>query len=164
VEIDLLFDTDRDGTPDYVGFTAELSLPSGAFAADGRNAFFVGPLAGPYSAFFFTSHATNSANTVLTMCGSQIGVTSLGQQINVDAYTYDNYFTGFELSKIEGMSTVLGAPRFDVDVGSGVVPARGSLNTTIYRFSAPADVTDSGILLHYSFAPEGREASAIIVR
>jgi len=164
VEIDLLFDTNRDGTPDYVGFTAELSLPSGAFAADGRNAFFVGPLAGPYSAFFFTSHATNSANTVLTMCGSQIGVTSLGQQINVDAYTYDNYFTGFELSKIEGMSTVLGAPRFDVDVGSGVVPARGSLNTTIYRFSAPADVTDSGILLHYSFAPEGREASAIIVR
>lgn len=164
VEIDLLFDTNRDGTPDYVGFTAELSLPSGAFAADGRNAFFVGPLSGPYSAFFFTSHATNSANTVLTMCGSQIGVAGLGQQINVDAYTYDNYFTGFELSKIEGMSTVLGAPRFDIDVGSGVVPANGSLNTTIYRFNAPADVTDSGILLQYSFAPGGREASAIIVR
>ncbi|WP_287156676.1 S8 family serine peptidase [Chloroflexus sp.] len=164
VEIDLLFDTNRDGTPDYVGFTAELSLPSGAFAADGRNAFFVGPLSGPYSAFFFTGHATNSANTVLTMCGSQIGVAGLGQQINVDAYTYDNYFTGFELSKIEGMSTVLGAPRFDIDVGSGVVPANGSLNTTIYRFNAPADVTDSGILLQYSFAPGGREASAIIVR
>ncbi|WP_322817044.1 S8 family peptidase [Chloroflexus sp.] len=164
VEIDLLFDTNRDGTPDYVGFTAELSLPSGAFAADGRNAFFVGPLSGPYSAFFFTSHATNSANTVLTMCGSQIGVAGLGQQINVDAYTYDNYFTGFELSKIEGMSTVLGAPRFDIDVGSGVVPANGSLDTTIYRFNAPADVTDSGILLQYSFAPGGREASAIIVR
>ncbi|MGQ9481141.1 S8 family serine peptidase [Chloroflexus sp.] len=164
VEIDLLFDTNRDGTPDYVGFTAELSQPSGAFAADGRNAFFVGPLSGPYSAFFFTDHATNSANTVLTMCGSQIGVAGLGQQINVDAYTYDNYFTGFELSKIEGMSTVLGAPRFDIDVGSGVVPANGSLNTTIYRFNAPADVTDSGILLRYSFAPGGREASAIIVR
>lgn len=164
VEIDLLFDTNRDGTPDYVGFTAELSLPSGAFAADGRNAFFVGPLSGPYSAFFFTGHATNSANTVLTMCGSQIGVTSLRQQINVDAYTYDNYFTGFELSKIEGMSTVLGAPRFAIDVGSSVVPANGSLNTTIYRFNAPADVTDSGILLQYSFAPGGREASAIIVR
>lgn len=164
VEIDLLFDTNRDGTPDYVGFTAELSLPSGAFAADGRNAFFVGPLSGPYSAFFFTGHATNSANTVVTMCGSQIGVNALGQQINVDAYTYDNYFTGFELSKIEGMSTVLGAPRFDIDVGSGVVPANGSLNTTIYRFNAPADVTDSGILLQYSFAPGGREASAIIVR
>ncbi|MGQ9613966.1 S8 family serine peptidase [Chloroflexus sp.] len=164
VEIDLLFDTNRDGTPDYVGFTAELSLPSGAFAADGRNAFFVGPLSGPYSAFFFTDHATNSANTVLTMCGSQIGVAGLGQQINVDAYTYDNYFTSFELSKIEGMSTVLGAPRFDIDVGSGVVPANGSLTTTIYRFNAPADVTDSGILLQYSFAPGGREASAIIVR
>ncbi|MDW8405905.1 S8 family peptidase [Chloroflexus sp.] len=160
VEIDLLFDTNRDGTPDYVGYTAEV----GTFASDGRNAFFVGPLSGPYSAFFFTSHATNSTNTVLTLCGSQIGVTALGQQINVAAYTYDNYFTGLELSKIEGMSTVLGAPRFDIDVGSGVVPANGTLNTTVYRFSAPADVTDSGILLQYSFAPGGREASAIIVR
>ncbi|WP_298820131.1 S8 family serine peptidase [Chloroflexus sp.] len=160
VEIDLLFDTNRDGVPDYVGFTSEV----GSFASDGRNAFFVGPLAGPYNAFFFTSHSTNSANTVLTLCGSQIGVTALGQQINIDAYVYDNYFTGFELSKIEGMSTVLGAPRFDIDIGSGVVPASGSLNTTVYRFDAPADVTDSGILLQYSFAPAGREASAIIVR
>ncbi|ACL25431.1 S8 family serine peptidase [Chloroflexus aggregans] len=160
VEIDLLFDTNRDGTPDYVGYTAEV----GSFASDGRNAFFVGPVGGPYSAFFFTSHATNSTNTVVTLCGSQIGVTALGQQINVDAYTYDNYFTGFELSKIEGMSTVLGAPRFDIDIGSGVVPANGSLTTTVYRFNAPSDVTDSGILLQYSFAPAGREASAIIVR
>ncbi|MGC8951152.1 hypothetical protein [Chloroflexus sp.] len=160
VEIDLLFDTDRNGTPDYVGYTAEV----GNFASDGRNAFFVGPVGGPYSAFFFTAHATNSANTVLTLCGSQIGVASLGQQINVDAYTYDNYFTGFELSKIEGISTVLGAPRFDIDTGSGVVPANGSLTTTVYRFNAPSDVTDSGILLQYSFAPAGREASAIIVR
>lgn len=160
VEIDLLFDTNRDGVPDYVGYTAEV----GSFASDGRNAFFVGPIGGPYTAFFFTGHATNSTNTVLTLCGSQIGVTALGQQINVDAYTYDNYFTGFELSKIEGMSTVLGAPRFDIDTGSGVVPAGGSLNTTVYRFSAPADVTDSGILLQYSFAPGGREASAITVR
>ncbi|WP_299643312.1 S8 family serine peptidase [uncultured Chloroflexus sp.] len=160
VEIDLLFDTNRDGTPDYVGYTAEV----GSFASDGRNAFFVGPLSGPYSAFFFTNHATNSTNTVVTLCGSQIGVTALGQQINVAAYTYDNYFTGLELSKIEGMSTVLGAPRFDIDIGSGVVPANGTLNTTVYRFNAPADVTDSGILLQYSFAPGGREASAIIVR
>ncbi len=160
VEIDILFDVNRDGVPDFVGFTSEI----GTFASDGRNAFFVGPIGGTGTAFFFTGHATNSSNTVLTMCGSQIGVTSLGQQINVDVYVYDNYFTGFELSKIEGMSTVLGAPRFAIDVGAGVVPANGSLDTTVYRFSAPADVTDAGILLQYSFAPGGREASAIIVR
>ncbi len=165
VEIDLLFDTNRDGTPDFVGFTAEV----GAFASSGQNAFFVGPLAGPYTAFFFTAHPTNSANTIVTICGSQIGGVSLGQQINVDAYVYDNYFTGNELSYIDGMSTVIGAPRY-VDSfylspsGFGTVPASGSTSLNIFSTGSTATTTESGILLMFYYAPSGNEARAIKVR
>ncbi|WP_157042631.1 hypothetical protein [Roseiflexus castenholzii] len=165
VEFDLLFDTNRDGTPDYIGFTSEV----GTFASSGQNAFFVGPPAGPFRAFFFTEHPTNSANTIVTICGEQIGVTSPGQQINVDAYVYDNYFTGNELSSIDGMSTVIGAPRY-VDsfylspLGFGTAPGGGSTSLRIFTTGSTATTTESGILLMFSYGPSGNEARAIKVR
>lgn len=160
VEFDLVFDTNRDGTPDYIGFTSEI----GAFAQSGQNAFFVGPPAGPFRASFFTEHPTNSANTIVTVCGEQIGVTAPGQQINVDAYVYDNYFSGNLLSYIDGMSTVIGAPRYVDSVGFGTVPANGSLPITISSASSTATTTESGILLMFSYGPFGNEARAIKVR
>ncbi len=161
VEIDLVFDTNRDGRPDYVGFTAEL----GSFASTGQNLFFVAPVgASTATAYFYTDHPTNSANTVVTICGDQIGVRSPGQQIDVSAYVYDNYFTGTELSYIEGMSTVIGAPRYVDAVGSGVVPAGGTLPLAIGATGSTATTTESGVLLMFYYAPSGNEARAITVR
>lgn len=164
VEFDLLFDTNRDGRPDYIGFTSEV----GTFASSGQNAFFVGTPAGPFQAFFFTEHPTNSANTIVTICGEQIGVTSPGQQINVDAYVYDNYFTGLDLSYIDGMSTVIGAPRyvdsFYLTSGGGTVPASGGASLQIFSTGSTATTTESGILLMFSYGPAGNEARAIKVR
>mgnify|MGYP001092452396 CR=1 FL=1 len=165
VEFDLVFDTNRDGTPDYIGFTSEVGP---TFAGDGRNAFFVGPPAGPFRAFFFTEHPTNSANTIVTICGEQIGITSPGRQINMDAYAFDNYFTGLELSYIDGMSTVIGAPRyvdsFYLTSGGGTVPASGSASLQILSTGSTATTTESGILLMFSYGPSGNEARAIKVR
>jgi hypothetical protein len=161
VSIQVDFDTNNDGTPDYSGFTSEL----GTFASSGQNLFFVGTFgSGSGSAFFYTAHQTNSANTILILCGSQIGNAQIGQQIGVSAYVYDNYFFGSELSKIEGMSTVLGAPRYVDSVGFDTVPAGGSLPMTISSTGSTADTTDSGILMLFSYGPNGNEARAVTVR
>ncbi len=161
VQFILDFDTNLDGRPDFTGFTSEV----GAFASSGQNAFFVGVAgSGSGSAFFFTDHPTNSSNTVVTICGSQIGVASPGQAIGIDAYAYDNYFTGNELSYINGMRAVIGAPRYVAIPGFGTVPASGSSSLTIAATGSTAATTESGILVMFCFAPSGNEARAIKVR
>jgi len=161
VQFILDFDINLDGTPDFTGFTSE----AGTFASSGQNAFFVGVAgSGSGSARFFTDHPTNSSNTVVTICGSQIGVASPGQAIGIDAYAYDNYFTGNELSYIDGMRAVIGAPRYVAIPGFGTVPASGSSSLTIAATGSTAATTESGILVMFSFAPSGNEARAIKVR
>jgi len=161
VQFILDFDINLDGMPDFTGFTSE----AGTFASSGQNAFFVGVAgSGSGSARFFTDHPTNSSNTVVTICGSQIGVASPGQAIGIDAYAYDNYFTGNELSYIDGMRAVIGAPRYVAIPGFGTVPASGSSSLTIAATGSTAATTESGILVMFSFAPSGNEARAIKVR
>jgi minor extracellular serine protease Vpr len=161
VQFILDFDTNLDGRPDFTGFTSEV----GAFASSGQNAFFVGVAgSGSGSARFFTDHPTNSSNTVVTICGSQIGVASPGQAIGIDAYAYDNYFTGNKLSYIDGMRAVIGAPRYVAIPGFGTVPASGSSSLTIAATGSTAATTESGILVMFYFAPSGNEARAIKVR
>lgn len=69
-------DINNDGDADFAVFNADLSLASGVFnLSDGRNVVFAQNLAtNALSAFFFTDHETNSANTVLLVCGEQIGL------------------------------------------------------------------------------------------
>lgn len=161
VQFILDFDTNLDGSPDFTGFTSEV----GTFASSGQNAFFVGVAgSGSGTAFFFTDHPTNSSNTVVTICGSQIGITAPSQTIGIDAYAYDNYFTGNELSYINGMRAVIGAPRYAASTDSGTVPASGSLSLTITATGSTAVTTEGGILVMFYFAPPGNEARAIRVR
>jgi hypothetical protein len=93
-----------------------------------------------------------------------LGVASPGQAIGIDAYAYDNYFTGNELSYIDGMRAVIGAPRYVAIPGFGTVPASGSSSLTIAATGSTAATTESGILVMFSFAPSGNEARAIKVR
>jgi hypothetical protein len=108
LEIAIKVDTNRDGTADYIAYTSELDA-STAFAADGRNVVYAGPVDGPYQAIFFTQHGTNSGAFVLSVCGEQVGLSSTdtGKLVNVDAYTIDNYFTGETTSHIAATMSVL---------------------------------------------------------
>ena len=88
-------DTDRDGTSDYIVLNRDVSFNS---VSDGRQLSWVFDLAaGSVSAFFFAEHATNTANTVLYLCGEQVGLTGTDMlRTNVDAFvvTQDFYYGG----------------------------------------------------------------------
>jgi minor extracellular serine protease Vpr len=89
------FDLDRDGTPDYAVYNRDVS--GLASLSDGRNLTYVQDLAsGDETAFFFTDHKTNSANTALVFCSEQMGVTldDLGATYDVAGFAVDYYTSG----------------------------------------------------------------------
>jgi hypothetical protein len=52
---------------------------------------------GSASAFFFAEHATNTGNTVLLICGEQIGMNAanmLATNVNMDVIAQDFYYGG----------------------------------------------------------------------
>ena len=172
-EFDL--DVDGDGSFDYAVFNADLSLASGTFnLSDGRNLTFAQNLStGSATAFFFTDHDTNSANTVLTVCASQIGgdAALLGNPIGVTALAVDIYFQGMVTDAIEGITWVPGLERYlSLLDGAllytafipGNVPAGGSANLSLLDFG-DAGGTDLGLLLLYRRgAPDDGEAATIV--
>lgn len=88
-------DVNQDGTDDYVVFNFDVSF-SGA-VSDGRQlTWAVNLTTGSASAFFFAEHATNTGNTVLYICGEQIGMNASNffQQVNAVVVTEDFYFGG----------------------------------------------------------------------
>ena len=100
-ELDL--DTNQDGVYDYAILNWDLGYPG---VGDGRNVTWVFDLAtGDGSAFFFTEHSFNSKNTVLTICGEQIGQNAANffQPMTVDALAVDIYFQGAVTDAIVGM-------------------------------------------------------------
>ena len=91
----VILDTDQDGTDDFIVFNLDLNL--GAIS-DGRQVTWVQNLAtNGLSAFFFAEHSTNTGNTVLIICGEQIGLTGtdlLSTNVDMDVFTQDFYFGG----------------------------------------------------------------------
>ena len=86
-------DTDRDGTVDFLVFNADIGFGGGGFQA--RNVTWAMELSsGDMSAYFFTEHATNTANTVLHVCAEQIGSPPRLGQIAATVYAVDSYFGG----------------------------------------------------------------------
>lgn len=84
-------DTDQDGTPDF-------SVENFFFSGN-RNVSAVFDLStGSGSFFFFTEHATNTANTVLLVCDSQLAKNNqtpvLFQPMNASVFLFDVYFGG----------------------------------------------------------------------
>lgn len=70
---EVLLDVDRDGTVDFNVFNFDASLEESLH--DGRSVTWVANLKTDEAVgYFFTDHATNSANTVLTFCAEQIGM------------------------------------------------------------------------------------------
>ena len=89
-------DTNRDGTDDYVVLNRDAS--GLGTIADGRQLTWVVNLAtGAASALFFAEHSTNTGNTVLYICGEQIGMNAanmLVTQVNMAVEAQDFYYGG----------------------------------------------------------------------
>jgi subtilisin family serine protease len=143
-EIDL--DTNTDGVYDYAILNWDLGYPG---IGDGRNVTWVFDLAtGDGSAFFFTEHTFNSGNTVLTICGEQIGQNAANffQPMTADVLAVDIYFQGAVTDAITGLQI---SPLGERYVGViDTIPANGSGDLTVYDFGrAGTNPSESGLLL-----------------
>ncbi len=130
-------DTNHDGVDDYVVLNSDFSTASSGdpyALSDGRSVTYAFNLAtGDGSAYFFTDHATNAANMVLTICGEQIGMdaTSYFQPMRMTVVAYDNYFTGNATDAIRGIEVAPLGERY-----VGVIGADGFISGDIAPFSS----------------------------
>jgi hypothetical protein len=86
-------DTNQDGVTDYSVFNGDAGLEGDA--SEGQNmTWALDHRTKDMSAFFFTEHATNTANTVLYVCAEQIGSVPPLQKIDVTVEALDVYFGG----------------------------------------------------------------------
>ena len=171
-------DTNEDGEADYAVYNFEAA----GDLSDGRNVVFVDEIEGDNdSARFFTDHATNSANTMLTICAQQIGLTAddVFTPLTADLLAIDLYFTGDVTDQILGMEfSPLGErffPVIDGGFGAGAVPAESSVELTALDFGVDGtNPGETGMLLftdgtlfngeelHKTGSPQANEA--IVVR
>ena len=142
-------DTDQDGVDDYVVLNRDAS--GLGTITDGRQLAWVLNLAtGAANAFFFAEHATNTGNTVLLVCGEQIGMNAadlLTTQVDVDVVAQDFYFGGPGDSVTDLTVTPLGERFYGVptDVaGNSNSPAA----MAVYDFgSFPGNTEELGLML-----------------
>ena len=106
-------DTNRDGIDDYVVLNRDASGLN--TITDGRQFSWVLNLAsGAASAFFFAEHSTNTGNTVLYICGEQIGMNAanmLTTQVNMAVVAQDFYYGG-PGDKVSGLTVTPLGERF----------------------------------------------------
>jgi minor extracellular serine protease Vpr len=145
----VFLDTNQDGTDDYVVLNRDLSGPS--TVSDGRQVTWVFNLAtGAASAFFFAEHATNTGNTVLTICGEQIGLDAsalLTRQVDMDVVAQDFYFGG-PGDEITGLTVTPLGERFygEAEDVPGTTDAASALQ--VYDYGAiPGNTEELGLLL-----------------
>jgi hypothetical protein len=143
----VFLDTNQDGLDDYVVLNRDAS--GLGTISDGRQLSWVLNLdTGAASAFFFAEHSTNTGNTVLLICGEQIGMNAanlLATPVNMDVVAQDFYYGG-PGSEVLGLTVTplgerfLGVPE---DVAGG---GTGSLE--VYDFGAfPGNSPELGLLL-----------------
>jgi len=143
----IILDTNRDGAADYVVLNRDASGPG--TLSDGRQLSWVLNVAtGSLSAFFFAEHSMNTGNTVLLICGEQIGMNAanlLATQVNMDVIAQDFYFGG-PSSLVEGLTVTPLGERF---YGEPVdVPGKGAGNLAVYDFGAfPGNSPEQGLML-----------------
>ncbi len=148
VSHEIYLDTDRDGIDDYWILNRDVSLND---VSDGRQLTWSVDLAtGVADAFFFAEHATNTGNTVMLVCGEQIGMDAsdlLNTQVDMDVYTTDFYHGG-PGDAVEGLTVAPLGERF---YG---VPTDVQANTyddaalSVYDFGVfPGNTDELGLLL-----------------
>jgi hypothetical protein len=140
-------DTNRDGVDDFVVLNRDAS--GLGTITDGRQLSWVVNLAtGSASAFFFAEHATNTGNTILYICGEQIGMNAanlLATQVDMDVFAQDFYYGG-PGDLIEGLTvTPLGERFYGVPED---VAGNSSGVLEVYDFGAfPGNSPELGLML-----------------
>lgn len=170
LSIEVYLDTNRDGNDDYLVINRDVSLNN---ITDGRNLVWVIDLStGAADAFFYTDHNTNSGNTVLLLCGEQIGMNAanFGQPMNVNAYATDWYFTGNVTDKFEGITIAPLGERYlglfaNGGLGFSDIGFKQNDVLTVVDTGSTTNNTEIGLLLLYRpGAPVGAEAGVVVVR
>jgi hypothetical protein len=158
-------DTDGDNVDDYAALNRDFTFNN---VTDGRNLTWALDLVtGDATAFFFTQHFTNSANTALYFCGDQIGMDAtdlLTTNIRVDLVAQDFYFGG-PGDEILGMDIIPFGERFftvfeNGDIQFTVLPPRSDkLGFFVIDFGVQFNPTETGLLWLYGpGAPPNNEA------
>lgn len=147
MEYDVYVDTNRDGTDDYVLYSAE----AGGFAATGTSVVNVVNLkTGAGAAYYYNVSDFDSATQVLTAPWSALGLTA-GATFDFSVYAFDNYFSGVNTDAIEGQSWTPGATRYAAAAAEATVPAGRRLNLPV--ISTPAvSSSQTGLLFLYGTA------------
>jgi hypothetical protein len=140
-------DTNQDGTNDYVVFNFDLSFSSSL--SDGRQVTWAQNLVtGSASAFFFAEHSMNTGNTVLYICGEQVGLTGtdmLATNVDISVEAQD-WFYGGPGDLIDGLTvTPLGERYFGIPED---IPGMSEGLLTVIDFGPfPGNTDELGLML-----------------
>jgi hypothetical protein len=140
-------DTNQDGTFDYVVFNFDLSF-SGSLS-DGRQVTWAQNIAtGDATAFFFAEHSMNTGNTVLLICGEQIGLTGtdmLATNVDMELFTQDWYYGG-PGDLVDGLTvTPLGEQYFGIPDD---IPGKAEGSMLVIDFGPfPGNSPELGVML-----------------
>jgi subtilisin family serine protease len=143
----VFLDTNGDGIDDYAVLNRDQSGPT--TITDGRQLSWVQNLAtGALNAFFYAEHATNTGNTVHTICAEQIGLGAADygtRSVGMAVLAQDFYFGG-PGDLIEGLTVTPGAERY---LGlPDDVPGKSNGSMTVYDFGQALGSSDElGVLL-----------------
>jgi subtilisin family serine protease len=107
----VFLDTDQDGTDDFAVINRDVTLNS---VTDGRQLTWAVDLeTGAAEAFFFAEHSMNTGNTVLVICGEQIGMDATDFFANVDASVVaQDFYYGGPGDLVEGLTIAPLGERF----------------------------------------------------
>jgi hypothetical protein len=139
-------DTNQDGNPDYVVLNRDLTFSG---LGDGRQVTWALNLAtGSTSAFFFTEHSTNTGNTVLLICGEQIGLTGTDMlTTNVDMFVItQDFYHGGPGDFVGGLTvTPLGEQYYGIPSD---IPGKSEGAVTVVDFGLfPGNSSELGLML-----------------
>jgi hypothetical protein len=142
-------DTNRDGTVDYVVLNRDASGPT--TITDGRQLTWVLNVAtGSLSAFFFAEHSTSTGNTVLIICGEQIGMNAsnlLTTPVDMDVIAQDFYFGG-PGDAVTGLTVTPLGERFYGEPSDVPGNTSNAAGLSVYDFGAfPGNSPELGLML-----------------
>jgi minor extracellular serine protease Vpr len=145
----LWLDTNQDGIDDYVVLNRDLS--GFGTISDGRQVAWALNLAtGAASAFFFAEHSMNTGNTVLLICGEQIGLNAanfLNTQVNMDVIAQDFYYGG-PGDIVEGLTVTPLGERFYGEPNDVAGNSYDPAGLEVYDFGLfPGNTPELGLLL-----------------
>ena len=139
-------DTDRDGVDDYVVLNRDFSGPN--TLTDGRHLTWVlDTSTGGLSAFFFAEHSMNTGNTVLYICGEQIGMNAGNFFQNVDARVEaQDWYYGGPGDVIDGLTI---APLGEQYLGlPDDIPGKSEGTMTVINFGPlPDNTPELGVMM-----------------